>query len=101
MRRRRSHKDTAGFCVARHFGRGHDRPATTPSTYVPATHVTEEEAADLVSAVDDYAVPFMDSTTGLAGLCQRLDERMGFDRQLVYRRRWPSFSLATWIERAS
>lgn len=50
------------------------------------TDDAEEEAADLVSAVNDYAVPFMDSTTGLAGLCQRLDERMGFDHQLVYRR---------------
>lgn len=46
----------------------------------------EHEAADLVDAVEKYAVPFMTATSDLATLCQRLDERMGFDHQLVYRR---------------
>lgn len=47
---------------------------------------TEHEAADLVEAVEKYAVPFMTATSDLASLCQRLDDRMGFDHQLVYRR---------------
>jgi hypothetical protein len=45
----------------------------------------EGEAADLAAAVERYAVPFMKATSGLAAMCQRLDERMGFDDQLIYR----------------
>lgn len=50
------------------------------------TDDAEEVAADLVAAVECYAMPFMKSSSDLAALCRRLDERMGFDHQLVYRR---------------
>lgn len=64
------------------------------------TDDAEEQAADLVAAVEHYAMPFMKSTSDLAALCRRLDERMGFDHQLVYRRP-VAWLLAGDIDRAS
>jgi len=43
-------------------------------------------AGDLASAVERYAVPFMEDAVQLPRLCELLDDGMGFDHQLVYRR---------------
>ena len=64
------------------------------------TDDADEQAAGLVAAVERYAVPFMRSTSGLEALCCRLDDRMGFDHQLVYRRP-VAWLLAGDVDRAS
>lgn len=45
-----------------------------------------EPARELVEAVLTYGVPFMRSAADLRTLCRLLDEGMGFDHQLVFRR---------------
>src|SRR5690606_5204704 len=50
------------------------------------TGASEETADALVAAVLNYGVPFMEANAFLPSLCARLDERLGFDHQIVYRR---------------
>ncbi|MDR1450598.1 MAG: hypothetical protein LBI84_10470 [Propionibacteriaceae bacterium] len=40
----------------------------------------------LIEAIEDHAAPFIESHATLAGVCELLDDKMGFDHQLVYRR---------------
>jgi len=41
---------------------------------------------DLARAVEAYALPLMEASVSLSRLCELLDDGMGFDHQLVYRR---------------
>jgi hypothetical protein len=43
-------------------------------------------AADLASAVATHAMPFIRSLTDLPALCRALDNRLGIEHQLAYRR---------------
>lgn len=40
---------------------------------------------DLVAAVSEYALPFMESGSTLTALCELMSEGLGFEHQLVYR----------------
>lgn len=46
----------------------------------------EVSVADLVVAVGEHAVPFMESNATLTALCGLLDAGLGFEHQIVYRR---------------
>lgn len=46
----------------------------------------EGVAQELVRTIAQYGVPFMHSTAALPELCHRLDEGMGFEHQVMYRR---------------
>lgn len=47
---------------------------------------SEASIADLVAAVGEHAVPFLESNATLTALCGLLDEGLGFEHQVVYRR---------------
>lgn len=46
----------------------------------------QEVATDLVVAVERFAVPFMTAAVALPEICRLLEEGLGFEHQLVYRR---------------
>lgn len=53
-----------------------------------AVRVDEPESSvqDLVAAVREYALPFMEAGSTLTALCGLMDDGLGFGHQLVYRR---------------
>ncbi|MGH3932603.1 MAG: hypothetical protein ACRDTF_21815 [Pseudonocardiaceae bacterium] len=47
---------------------------------------TEGVAQEMVRTIEQYGVSFMRSAAALPELCRRLDEGMGFEHQVMYRR---------------
>lgn len=43
-------------------------------------------AREITRSIEEHGLPFMRSTAALPELCRRLEEGMGFEHQLVYRR---------------
>jgi hypothetical protein len=65
---------------------GYLMPQNKYKAWVFAPEGAEHVAAEMVTAIAGYGVPFMRSVTDLAELCRRFEDRPGFEHQLVYRR---------------
>lgn len=69
------------------------------SWFVNAADPDPSVVEHLVAAVEEYGLPFVESGSTIAELCELLDGGLGFEHQLVYRRP-VAWALAGDIDRA-
>ncbi len=65
---------------------GHLLPEARYRAWIFSPSNADVVAADMVGAVATYGLPFIHAMSDLNALCQALDNRMGFEHQLAYRR---------------
>ena len=65
---------------------GYLMPESRYRGWVVDAEAADDPLDDLVEALTTYAVPFMESAASMSRLCELLDEGLGHDHQVVYRR---------------
>ncbi|MBB2974951.1 hypothetical protein FHX49_000492 [Microbacterium endophyticum] len=53
---------------------------------VSTLETSNTSVGELTDAIQEYAVPFMEASASVESVCDLMDQRLGFDHQLAYRR---------------
>ena len=65
---------------------GYLMPGSRYRAWIVGAGSPEASLDDLIASVASYGLPFMESGSSLSRLCRLLDQDLGFEHQLLYRR---------------